>query len=101
MSDATQLVLDDIAEERVRQDLKWGIQHYPDGTNPYAYKRLADNARAKCDLAAENKQLMWIDILLEEMYEAFAEKDWPYIRKELVQAAAVIVAWVEDGDSRS
>jgi hypothetical protein len=94
-------ILADIVREREAQDKKWGEQHYPDGTNPDAFKPLADLARDKCDLAMKVGQLQWIDILIEETMETYAEVEWPKLRKELIQSAAVIVAWVEDGDSRN
>jgi len=93
-------ILADILREREKQERKWGEQHYPDGTNPDAYKPLADLARDKCDLADKNDQLTWLDIDKEETMEAYSEVKWPKLRKELIQRAAVIVAWVEDGDSR-
>jgi hypothetical protein len=97
--DATYSVLDDVAAERKNQvEELWGVQHHPDGTNPIAYKPLADQARERTDLAAKVDQLTWLDIAKEEMFEAFAEREWPKLRKELIQTAAVIVAWVEDGD---
>jgi len=94
-------ILADIVREREKQERKWGEQHHHDGTNPDAFKPLADLARAKVDLATENDQLQWIDILIEETMEAYTEVEWPKLRKELIQSAAVIVAWVEDGDSRN
>jgi hypothetical protein len=35
---------------------------------------------------------------MEEVTEVCAETEWPKLRVELVQSAAVIAAWVEDGD---
>jgi hypothetical protein len=37
----------------------------------------------------------WAHILTEEFYEALAEADPEKLREELVQVAAVAVAWVE------
>jgi len=42
----------------------------------------------------------WEMILLEEVWEALAETDPVKLRAELIQVAAVAVAWVEDIDSR-
>lgn len=94
-------VLQDIAEERLRQVEKWGPQSHPDGTSPdFAAER--DDYRAYCDKMADlsPETDTWLNILREETFEAFAETDWPALRKELIQSAAVAVAWVEDGDAR-
>jgi hypothetical protein len=94
-------IMADIAREWQKQDKKWGEQHLPDGTDPDFFRPLADAVRVKTDLATQNGMLMWVDILYEEFYEACAESSWPELRKELIQVAAVCVAWVEDGDQRS
>lgn len=78
---ATVAVLSDVAEERGRQDNKWGQQDHDPGT--------------------------WMEIAIEELGEASRESlhvrfegggsrtAW---RSELVQAAAVIVQMIECGD---
>lgn len=94
-------VLAEIAAERQRQDAKWGQQNHPDGTiDQPADRRLADMARRTCQAAAEMGTVTWRDILSEEMHEAFAEHDPAKLRAELVQIAAVVVAWVEAIDRR-
>lgn len=96
-----QVVLADISTERDRQLLKWGPQTHPDGTEDTANSReLRDMWRRHCDAMARQGRVTWLDILREETYEAFAETDPAALRKELVQAAAVAVAWIEDIDSR-
>lgn len=75
-------ILDDILRERQAQVKKWGIQHHPPE--------------------------MWMAILMEEVGEAsqaylhtLEEKpgaDIANYRTELIQAAAVIVAAVQDMD---
>jgi hypothetical protein len=55
--------------------------------------------RAICkanDPAADN----WRDILAEEVAEAFAETDPDRLQTELIQAAAVVQAWIADLRSR-
>jgi malonyl CoA-acyl carrier protein transacylase len=42
----------------------------------------------------------WEHILTEEHYEAMAEEDPTRLREELIQVAAVAVAWVEAIDRR-
>lgn len=70
---AREAALEDILTERARQDVKWGVQNH------------------------ENS--FWTAILGEEFGEVCKEvvEDYNYgrLRKELVQVAAVAVAWVE------
>ena len=90
---------DDIYGERVAQIKKWGVQHWPGGTNTSpGDQQMADEAKRAVDAAMVNGDVTWRDILVEEILEAFAEKDWLKIRTELVQSAAVIAAWIEDRD---
>jgi hypothetical protein len=90
---------DDIYGERVAQIKKWGVQHWPGGTaTSPGDQQMADEAKRAVDAASVNGDVTWRDILVEEILEAFAEGEWPKVRGELVQAAAVIAAWVEDGD---
>lgn len=96
----SQEVLVDITDERIRQDAKWGFQHHPDGTDPINTS-VADWARATTDRHAKEGTLTWMDIILEEIFEASAETDPVALRKELVQSAAVLAAWIEDIDSRN
>ena len=93
-------VLGDISAEREFQLKKWGHQSYPSGTRDTAKAReLRDRARALCDRRAELGKVTWADILTEEYSEAMAEVEHEALRKELVQTAAVIVAWLEDLDA--
>lgn len=104
-------VLAEVAVERQHQDRRWGEQNHPDRMTMYgspifrmaygiesaAYfqRKLADaNRRGECS---------WDRILLEEVAEAMdecAEDDVVHLREELVQVAAVAVAWVECIDRR-
>ena len=90
-------VLPEIAAERDRQDEKWGEQNHPDGTGP-GYAPDAKRARERCQRAARLGLVSYRDILEEEVYEAFAESDPDLLRVELVQVAAVTVAWIEKLD---
>jgi hypothetical protein len=94
-------VLGEIAAERARQDEKWGEQNHPDGTGDYPEIIDADVARMACEGAAEGGYLDWLHILREEVAEAFAESAPDKLRAELVQVAAVAVAWVEAIDRRT
>lgn len=90
-------VLPEIADERERQDERWGEQNHPDGTGP-GFAIDAKRARHSCNLAASLGLVSYRDILNEEVYEAFAESDPDKLRHELVQVAAVAVAWIEKLD---
>lgn len=85
----------DVLEERKRQDAKWGEQNHPSGTGGEGLGVDAARARARCDKAAKEGKVTWLHILDEEVREAFAEKNPEALRAELVQVAAVAVAWVE------
>lgn len=97
----TNVVIDAIRDERVRQDAKWGEQNHPDGTrDDEASRQVRDHTRRLCESAAKRGALTWADILAEESMEAFAEEDPDKLRTELVQIAAVAVAWIECIDRR-
>lgn len=99
--DALAGVLEQVATERGRQDEKWGPQNHPDGTGQYPETIDADVARMACQQAAEGGYLDWLHILREETAEAFAESDPARLRRELVQVAAVAVAWIQALDRRA
>ena len=122
MSD-TLSVINEVNAERVRQDAKWGEQNHPDGTGPdvtvwiesvtptpneprrktsHAFRAadLAEGMRARCKRAPEEGGDTYERILTEEWAEALAESDPARLREELIQVAAVAVAWVEAIDRR-
>jgi hypothetical protein len=95
-------VLAEVQAERERQDEQWGEQNHPDGTGiAPAQTELADNAKATCQQAFAEGRGDWAHILFEEVREALAESDPVKLRAELVQVAAVAVAWVAAIDRRS
>lgn len=114
-------VLLDIGAERDRQDAKWGANRTKpdvplyDGaaqlatTQPrFAACTLvipdADAAKLNCDLARAAGAETWAHIVVEELCEAVevgALGDFKALRQELVQTAAVCVAWIEDLDRRA
>ncbi|KFU82915.1 hypothetical protein SAMN04489729_4256 [Amycolatopsis lurida] len=107
---ATFPVLVEVAEERGRQDAKWGRQDHADGTGPdepnqvrfcVTVAEAADFARWRTDLAARHDAPTFADLLTEETFEALAEKDPAALRAELVQVAAVAVCWIEAIDRRA
>lgn len=109
MHNETEDVLIEVANERVRQDEKWGEQNHPNGTgknwvdeivpafgwNDTPSDHAANLAKRATDRAALKKKLTWMDILREEVAEAFAETDSENLRMELIQVAAVAIQWVE------
>lgn len=114
---AKQAVIFEVQDERERQDAKWGEQNHPNGTGPkttpmaeivrgpgnaivhrhYAFG-LAFQAKSATDEHAKSGALTYADIFLEEVFEALAEEDPAKLRAELIQCAAVAVAWVEKID---
>lgn len=90
-------ILGDIEKERIRQDKIWGEQHWPDGTDPSTFEPHAVQMKYINDHTDEHT---WTDIFLEEVYEALTETDPVKLRTELIQCAAVAVAWTEDIDGR-
>lgn len=96
-------VLEDVQAERMRQITKWGVQHREDDTGGEIgyWAAQAEFAREACQAAESRGGAPWRMVLAEEFYEALAESDPAALRAELVQIAAVCVAWVEDIDSRT
>lgn len=92
-------VLVELAAERARQDDKWGQQDHPDGTGPLALE-WALRAKEMCQQAHQDGDQTWALVLEEEVAEACAEDDPHRLRAELVQVAAVAVAWIEALDRR-
>lgn len=90
----------DIKNERDAQDKKWGQQNHEMGTGSH-FKTHSEVYKKTCDDAFRGKKGTWTDILLEEVYEALAEKDPMALRMELVQVAAVTVAMIECIDRRA
>jgi hypothetical protein len=101
-------VIAEVIAERRRQDERWGEQNHPDGTGPEEIWELtgtaaqvAFSARAECKHNFAACCGTWLDVLLEEVAEAFAESDPTKLRAELIQVAAVAVAWAEAIDRRA
>lgn len=92
-------ILDEIREERKRQDDKWGEQNHPITLLPAKdAESVANDLREKCDEAFKAGEGSWEDILLEEVYEALeqsAKGNYLETREELIQVAAVVVAMIE------
>lgn len=107
-------VLVEVARERARQDAKWGPQDHPDAdpvivglglTGPDLCMELEipsqERAKELCRAAGNRGADHWGAILVEELAEAVeAIGNDAALRAELVQVAAVAVAWIEAVDRR-
>ena len=105
------IVLEQINAERISQIEKWGPQDHPhvspESRHFPAAVRLAtermQEKKIQVDLQAKNGNSNFLDILREEIEEAAVEAfqgNTPELRTELIQAAAVIVQWIEAIDAR-
>lgn len=92
---STSRVLVEIDAERSRQNERWGEQNYPSDTGHRQDRFTAEIQRERCKAAADAGTVTWRHIICEELAEAFAEASPAYLREELVQVAAVAVAWIE------
>jgi hypothetical protein len=90
----------EVINERLNQVEKWGEQNHPDGTS-VGFSAWRNKARNECDEKHRAGNGSWLDILFEEVYEAAAEEDPARLREELIQVAAVAVAWAEAIDRRN
>ena len=105
----------EVVSERARQVTKWGQQDHPDacptllGRPVVSHQRLAegveiptaDRAKFITETAARQGRLHWSAILVEEVAEAVdAIGHDAELRAELIQVAAVALAWVEAIDRR-
>jgi len=116
--DVVASVLIEVMDERKRQHVRWGEQSHPDGTGSnveplavmtattpaYCYlaaAELAQLAREDCQGAFAAGGGTYQHVLKEEFFEALAEADPVLLRAELIQVAAVAVAWVEAIDRRA
>lgn len=97
-------VLTEVVQELVEQEEKWGEQNHPNGTGrserlfgyiaASKYGQFADKAKVVTDSHAQIGTITYADIFVEEVFEALAEEDPAKLRIELIQCAAVAVAWV-------
>lgn len=100
------LVLAEVIAERANQEAKWGEQNHPSLFSENARRKFAaaaDRWKAINDArsADDDSAVTWDGVLLEEVYEALAEEGEDLMRTELVQVAAVAVAWIESIDRRT
>lgn len=92
----------EVFNERIRQDERWGEQNHPDNfyNERAIFAMQAEDLKVVNDLSARDGDVDWTGILLEEVFEAVAESDAAKLRAELIQVAAVAVAWIEAIDRR-
>jgi hypothetical protein len=95
-------ILDEVACERLRQDARWGEQNHPSvpsGPDSRIHEItgiLRENtAKRRYSSAEESGLITWAHIAGEEISEAVYAPSDSLRRGELVQLAAVIVAWIE------
>lgn len=88
-------ILDDIREERKLQDAKWGQQNHPNGTGGESDRLTAEAFKRLNAADVLHETVNWRAVLLEEVFEAVSETDYWLLRTELVQTAAVVLAWLE------
>lgn len=98
-----------VAAERDRQLALWGdqseIADFMEGVpahERYVLYQIPDEETAKMAVESVKAvgQVTWADILVAEVAEAISADDIDSLRAELVQVAAVAVAWVEALDER-
>lgn len=93
-----QNIVAEIATERDAQVARWGTQDHPSTYSDLDRKRAEKNAnhwKQVNDARVLVDKLTWDGILLEEVWEALAERDLTARRAELIQVAAVAAAEVE------
>lgn len=83
-----------VRRERVAPDAQHGAGNLPNGTGPAFWQMLVD-ARSNMAIAESMGVVSWRDVLLEEVAKALTEGDPERLAEELVQVAAVAVAWRE------
>lgn len=91
-------IFDEVRQERLRQDAKWGPQRHPLGTGGREFIELCKRYREITDQAAADGELTWTHILLEEAYESLAEGHPKMVRAELIQTIAVAAYMIEQID---
>jgi hypothetical protein len=89
------MIFDEIIAERKRQIEKYGEKNYRMTDHlPEVLEEFAEEFKLHNKGCPEDKET-WFEILLEEVYEAFAETDPIRQREEMIQVAAVAVQIIE------
>lgn len=95
----------EIIAERDLQDARFGVQNHVDAIacSANVMQVVRECAQANCEADVALGTVNWVNILDEEIAEAFEQAalgDQARLREELVQVAAVAVAWIECIDRR-
>jgi hypothetical protein len=94
-------IFGELETERALQDAEFGTQHLEDGIRWVGDEPAMRAARKTCEFDTAHGTLTWRVVLWEEVREAFAALSEADLRNELIQVAAVAVAWIEDIDRRN
>lgn len=90
-----QETVNEVLAENAFQDTKWGpARQMPNGTGRQYSSELADYYKEETNRAFAEGTGTWRHILEEEFYEAMAETNPKRLIAELLQVAAVCVAWI-------
>ena len=91
--------LGDVRAERKRQHARWGEQNHPNVGDSDLWRRSCHNLGRRLEAGARRRLTgppTYEAILMEEVGEALQElSDDVSLEAELIQVAAVAVAWVE------
>lgn len=105
-------IFQEIKQEREKQDSKWGVQSWDsvdsillerrDSNRLCEHYEIPNETRAKflCDNSFKYKRRTWAHIITEELSESVSCLDDISRRKELIQLAACVVAWIQDIDTK-
>ena len=108
-------IYEEILLERHQQDLKWGVQDHPSisdkiskGPNSNVMDKICryygiptqDKAQYDVEKAAKEGNLSWSHIAVEELSEVISATSEEHRRHELIQLAAVCIAWCENIDRK-
>jgi len=88
-------IFEEIRAERKRQDEKWGEQNLPMLNVPLTVKAMKEKSESYKAFNDSTNGDSWFAVLIEEVYEAFAETEPEKQREELIQVAAVAVQIIE------
>jgi hypothetical protein len=95
MAKTLEPIFSEIVQERMRQHEKWGEQNHPMLNIPFTREAMRNNMKAYKAINDNGKNPSWFSILMEEVYESFAENEPEKIRAEMLQTSAVAVQIIE------
>jgi NTP pyrophosphatase (non-canonical NTP hydrolase) len=81
--------------EMERQNEKWGEQNHPMHNDHLLYDCMRSRAKLYKKINDNDSPHSWFFILMEEVYEAFAETKPKKQREEIIQVAAVAIQIAE------